>query len=330
MKISIPLVIGVALILAQSAKSDETGDPCPAQIVSRICPVTGFIEGSEGEESNTRRQNCENYDSSLKVYRSTLVEAYKIAPAYLKKILCGLERIYIERGQEFTDDAWSSRRDDLNFVGFRATVFRKGVDFKTNFSSHDQQFFKGGKKDEIQKDLPYILPDESSGIDTVAGALVGQLGREAGHLIWSQYPDLAALWKEFGWEDISHDGTLISTLRNQDLRIFRSKLCLSARCTYEELAPRGFASEAYHTISSSEFPTLASVSSPEEDFCESMSLFTLSKIASHMRFFIPSTGETIDLLEKFKKPTPDSQPRSEFLERVEELIVLQPTDTKNQ
>jgi hypothetical protein len=302
----------------EASADDLTGYSAEARVfAAKVCPTQGYDGNADTDEPNTHR-GCDLRDANIPKYQKAAAQMYELAPPFMQKILVSLEHLFIERDPDFRFDAWSFRSSGKNYIGFRSAIILKKIDFKLNFGSYDQQFFVGGRKDEIQSDLPHMDPRQSTGIDSVAGTLVALAGHEIGHLIQYRKPELAPRWTKIAWKKDGAD--LVPA--NPKIAKMRAAFCLRSTCTQDKKVARAEAEQSYRTLESSEFPSLFSMLNAEEDLCEAMAFHVIAKIARTVPFVLPQSGESLDLLGKLRAPkTSVQRQRAEFVKALEQDVL---------
>jgi hypothetical protein len=317
MSIALSLSLGCATTDdGAGAEDDVTSSSSEAREFSRkVCPTHGYDGSADTDAPNTLR-GCDLADKNIPKYQKAAAQMYDLAPPFMQKMLITLDKLYIERDPDFKYDAWSYRLDGKNYMGFRSTIILKKVDFKVNFTSYDQQFFVGGRKDEIQPDLPQIV--ESTGIDSLAGTLVAAGGHELGHLIQYRDESIGPRWTRLSWKK---SGTEVVP-QNKQIAKMHASFCLRSSCPQEKKVARSEAEQSYRSLDASEFPSFFSMINPEEDLCEAMAYHVISKVARRIPFHLPGSDETIDVLVKSKKPrTAEERARFDFVQQLEDSVL---------
>lgn len=320
--LSAALLVSLPLWACADTESSELSDDVQATAESKafankVCLTHGYNPDADTDEPNTLR-TCDPSDSNTAKYKKAASQMYTLAPPFMQKILRSLDKLYIERDPDFRFDAWSFRREGKDYMGFRAKIIEDKIEFATNFGSYDQQFFVGGRKDEIQGDLPHVVG--STGIDSLSGTLVALAGHEIGHLIQYRDPEVAASWFGLSWKG---EGETV-TPKNASIATMRKAFCLRSSCPQEKKVPRAEAESRYMSLAKSEFPSFFSMLNPEEDLCEAMAYHVIQRLASRVTFVMPTQGDEMDMIAKLRAPRNTvERKRQAFTQALEDSVLAE-------
>jgi hypothetical protein len=269
MKIALALFFASFPFLSIPANASQD---CQEKLAKAICIVNSPVK-----EPDRYKPNRPCIEGETKRYSVQVLDAYGSFPAPVKKILCSVQTIYIEK--DFFGTAWSAAVDESDpqemLLGLNIRELDAQLRLESFLSWFEQLSFGGAKDFTISPLLPMISIDPPRWKS--ATFLTNTLLHESGHLLDYKYgfnkfvcsdpnkcKPLPGSWGEIAW--LSN-----STPRPDNDFDQRPLICIN-RCQAVHLDPKK-STEFYRDLFQSGFVSQLSAISPMEDFAETFSLY---------------------------------------------------------